>query len=228
MLPGTPMRSQADEYGMIYLEHPPYEILANRFLSYAEIRQLKQLEEVFNQTYNSGRFPQTLAYLVKAFGGDAFLFYNELTLWWEAKGLLGSSHSPDRVLACLREFAVRLTPDQQNWVDELLKFDAICDGGKSLKGEALDWNRQRWETAKNNLWRDETKMRHYSTDYRFTNWREIKRKFPLEVFAVDVAHWLQTGGVELSGPVPIVFDLTQAKPRWQVAASADFPLEDAT
>jgi uncharacterized membrane protein len=71
-------------------------------------------------------------------------------------------------------------------------------------------------------------MRHYSTDYRFTNWREIKRKFPLEVFAVDVAHWLQTGGVELSGPVPIVFDLTQAKPRWQVAASADFPLEDAT
>jgi len=228
MLPGTPLRSQAEEYGMIYLEHPPYEILSNRLLSYATVRQLKQLEEVFNQTYNSGRFPQTLAYLVNVFAGDAFLFYNELTLWWEAKGLLGSSHSPDRVLGCLREFAGRLTPEQQRWVEELLKFDAICDGGKSLKGEALDWNRQRWETAKNNLWRDETKMRHYSTDYRFTNWREIKRKFPLEVFAVDVAHWLQTGGAELSGPVPIVFDLTQAKPRWQVAASADFPLEDAT
>ncbi len=226
MLPGTPMRLQAQEYAMSYLEHPPYEILSNRFLSYAEIRQLKQLEEVFNQTYNSGRFPQTLAYLVKAFGGDAFLFYNELTLWWEAKGLLGSSHSPDLVLACLREFAGRLTPDQQKWVAELLKFDAICDGGKSLKGDALDWNRQRWETAKNNLWRDETKMRRYITDYRFTNWREVKRKFPLEVFAVDVAHWLQTGGTELPGPVPIVFDLTQAKPRWQVAAPADFSLED--
>lgn len=181
MLPGTPMRSQADEYGMIYLEHPPYEILANRFLSYAEIRQLKQLEEVFNQTYNSGRFPQTLAYLVKVFAGDAFLFYNELTLWCEAKGLLGSSHSPDRVLACLHEFAGRFTPKQQLWVGELLKFDAICDGGRSLKGEVLDWNRQRWETVKNNLWRDEAKMRRFITDYRFTNWREIKRKFPLEV-----------------------------------------------
>ena len=228
MLPGTPMRSQADEYGMIYLEYPPYEILANRFLSYAEIRQLKHLEEVFNQTYNSGRFSQTLAYLVKVFAGDAFLFYNELTLWWEGKGLLGSSHSPDRVLACLHEFAGRLTPEQQHWVGELLKFDAICDGGRSLKGEALDWNRQRWETSKNSLWRDEAKMRRYITDYRFTNWREIKRKFPLEVFAVNVAGWLQTGGAELSGPVPIVFDLTQLKPRWQVAASADFPLEDAT
>ena len=224
MLPGTPMRLQAQEYAMSCLEHPPYEILSNRFLSYVEIRQLKQLEEVFNQTYNSGRFPQALAYLVKAFGGDAFLFYNELTLWWEAKGLLGSSHSPDRVLASLREFAGRLTPDQQNWVAELLKFDAICDGGKSIKGDALDWNRQRWETAKNSLWRDEAKMRRYTTDYRFTNWREIKRKFPLEVFAVDVVHWVQTGGAELPGPVPVVFDLTQAKPSWQVATSADFSL----
>ena len=226
MLPGTPLRSQAEEYGMIYLEHPPYEILANRFISYAAVRQLKQLEEVFNQTYNSGRFPQTLAYLVNVFAGDAFLFYNELTLWWEDKGLLGSSHSPDRVLGCLREFAGRLTPEQQCWIGELLRFDAICDGGRSLKGEMLDWNRQRWETAKNNLWRDEAKMRCYISDYRFTTWREVKRKFPLEVFAVDVAHWLQTGGAELSGPVPIVFDLTQSKPRWQVATPADFPLED--
>ena len=228
MLPGTPLRSQAEDYGMVYLEHPPYEILANRFVSYAEIRQLKQLEEVFNQTYNSGRFPQTLAYLVKVFAGDAFLFYHELTLWWEEKGLLGSSHSPDRVLACLREFAGRFTLEQQTWVAELLKFDAICDGGKSLKGETLDWNRQRWETTKNNLWRDETIMHRYITDYRFTNWREVKRKFPMEVFAVDVSQWLQTGGTELSGPTPIAFDLTQEKPCWRVLAAEDFPLEDET
>ena len=228
MLPGTPLRSQAEDYGMIYLEHPPYEILANRFVSYAEIRQLKQLEEVFNQTYNSGRFPQTLAYLVRVFAGDAFFFYHELTLWWEEKGLLGSSHSPDRVLACLREFAGRFTPEQQTWVAELLKFDAICDGGKSLKAEALDWNRQRWETTKNKLWRDETIMHRYITDYRFTNWREVKRKFPMEVFAVDVSRWLQTGGTELSGPTPIAFDLTQEKPCWRVLAAEDFPLEDET
>ena len=228
MLPGTPLRSQSGEYDMVYLEHPPYEILTNRFLSYAEIRQLKQMEEVFNQTYNSGRFSQTLTYLVKVFAGDAFLFYNELTLWWEAKGLLGSSHGPDQVLACLREFAERFTQEQQIWIAELLKFDAICDGGKSLKGEMLDWNRQRWQTAKNALWRDEPKMRRYIADYRFTNWREIKRKFPLEVFAVDVACWVRTGGSGLSGPTPIVFDLTQTKPCWQIVASEEFPLEDET
>ena len=228
MLPGTPLRSQTEDYGMIYLDHPPYEILANRFVSYAEIRQLKQLEEVFNQTYNSGRFSQTLTYLVKIFAGDAFFFYNELTLWWEAKGLLGSSHSPDHVLSCLREFAVRFTPEQQTWVTELLKFDAICEGGKSLKGEALDWNRQRWETAKNALWRDEPKMRRYIADYRFTNWREVKRKFPQEVFAVDVAGWIETGGSEISEPTPIVFDLTQKKPCWQIIEAGEFPLEDET
>lgn len=226
LLPGTPLRSQAEEYGMVYLEHPPYEILSNQFLPYAAVRQLKQMEEVFNQTYNSGRFSQTLAYLVKVFAGDPFLLYNELTLWWKEKGLLGSSHSPDRVLAFLQEFAGRFTPEQQRWVAELLKFDTICDGGKSLKGDALDWNRQRWEASKSNLWRDEAKMQRYIADYRFTNWREVKRKFPLEVFAVDVAGWLRTGGTELPGPVPIVFDLTQAKPRWQVALTEDFPLED--
>ena len=226
MLPGTPLRSQAGEYAMVYLDHPPYEIIANRFVSYAEIRQLKQLEEVFNQTYNSGRFSQTLAYLVNLSAGDAFFFYNELALWWESKGLFGSSHSPDRVLAFLREFACRFTSDQQLWVAELLKLDAICEGGKSLKGEALGWNRQRWEEAKNSLWRNEASMRRYFANYRFTNWREVKRTFPLEVFSVDVAAWLQNAEAKRSGPVAMVFDLTQAKPRWRVVAATDLLLED--
>ncbi len=158
MLPGTPIRNEADKYGYVFLSHPPYEILSNQFLSYSEVRRLKQLEEVFNQTYNSGRFSTSLAYIVKnIYGGDAFSFYEMLSDWWQRQGLLGVSHSPNSILSFLGEFANRFSPTQRTEIAELLKIDAILDRGQAMKGEGLNWNRQRGSGKRANFGEMKTK-----------------------------------------------------------------------
>ena len=221
MLPGTKIRAEADEHGYVFLKQPPYEVLSSRALSYCEIRRLKQIEEVFNQTYNSGRFANTLHYMVKVFGESAFDFYEALSNWWEGQGLLGSAHSPDAVLSSLLTFANDFSALQRIWVGELLKFDVICSGSQALIGEGLDWNREFGEKGKNEFWRSETAVARYIPDYRFSNWREVKRKYPIEVFAVDIPGWLDSGEEQQGRKVPLLFDLTRSKPQWH-SIESDF------
>lgn len=228
LLPGTPIRRDAAVHGYLWLDHPPYEILADRWLSFGEIRELKVLEEVFNQTYNSGRFNRCLAFLVFLSGGDAFALYRDLSCWWERSGLSGKPSSPDRVLDSLRRYASRFSRGEQACLAELLKFDVLLDPSGTLKGEDLDWDRERWQRQKTALWRDETVLQRYIPGYRFTNWREVKRKYPIECFTRDVFRWIAgeeratEGQGDPGTPCPVLFDLGGRQPEWHVLPPALF------
>ncbi len=225
LLPGTRIRREAMQYGYIWLEHTPYEILANQQLPYPAVRRLKLLEEVFNQTYNSGRFSRVLAFLVKfCAGGDAFAFYQTLTDWWERTGLVGRAHSPEGVLSRLLEYSEQLSPEQKSRIGELLKIETLLDATGALKGEKLDWNQPRWERQKAALWRNEEKLRRYIPDYRFSNWREVKRDFPMEVFHCNLQRWLDHGEWPESAPIALLFDRRRAA--WHCLGRQDFRVED--
>lgn len=226
LLPGTKIRAEAAEHGYVSLSNPPYEILANNVLSYKEILRLKGLEEVFNQTYNSGRFFHTLSYLVKIAGhGDAFMLYCRLSEWWKAKRLTGMSHSPDRVLEYLWHFAQELAPEQQKWVAELLKFEVLLDETRALKGERLPWNKDKWAGSKNDFWRSENRMRQYVPDYVFSNWRDVKRLFPIEVFSLPVLAWVESGVEAKAELTPVLFDRANRRLGWHLLPGDEFSLE---
>lgn len=229
MLPGTPLRREAVKYDYVSLEHPPYEILSNQFISYKEIRRLKQLEEVFNQTYNSGRFTNSLAYMVrKIYQGDAFSLYVDLSEWWGDHGYLGVAHSPDNILSYMYKFGERFSSTQRAGYDELLKYDAILDRGRAIKGESLNWNRQRWEQEKSNFWRKEDGVRRYFPNYRFSNWREVKKNYPIEVFELNICRWLVQGEEPSGERIVLLFDLTGTIPQRQLVNEVDFWQEEKT
>ena len=225
LLPGTRIRRDAAQYGYVWLEHTPYEILANQQLPYPAVRRLKLLEEVFSQTYNSGRFSRVLAFLVRfCAAGDAFAFYQALTDWWERKGLVGRAHSPEGVLSRLLDYSEQLPAPQTERVGDLLKFETMLDDAGALKGEKLDWNATRWERRKADLWRNEEKLRRYIPDYRFSNWREVKRDFPMEVFRCNLPQWLDHGEWPERGLTTLLFDRRRAA--WHCLDRQEFLVED--
>ena len=226
LLPGTRIRREAAEYDYVCLDYAPYEILSNRWLVYRDIRRLKQLEEVFEQTYNSGRFCRALGFLIRfCADGDAFTFYQELTAWWEQEEMIGRAHSPEGVLAALQNYADRLPTEQKHRVRDLLKFETLLDGSGSLKGNELDWNAERWERQKAELWRNEEKLRRYIPDYRFSNWREVKRIYPVEIFDTDVSEWADGGKWPKRQVTAMVFDRTR-HPVWRRLEWNDFAAEE--
>ena len=64
-LSGTTMSRHDREFGMIYSDVPPYDILQNDLISFAEIQQMKRFARFWDLVYNSGNFINTVDLLFK-------------------------------------------------------------------------------------------------------------------------------------------------------------------
>lgn len=85
VLKGSKMHDNCEKYGLVYLDEPPYEVLYTSWLSYEEVRRLKQIEEMVELYYNSNQFVTTLKLLVPQFASP-FAFFEELAAYFAGQG----------------------------------------------------------------------------------------------------------------------------------------------
>lgn len=55
-LRGAPIKRHNDEFAMTYSKYPPYEVMQNKDMSYADLQIIKRLARFFDVYYNSGNF----------------------------------------------------------------------------------------------------------------------------------------------------------------------------
>ena len=66
ILHGTPMADDLDKYQYEYSQQPPYEIIRTPWLTIEEMAKIHHLEDALERMNNSGRFLNTLDYIIKA------------------------------------------------------------------------------------------------------------------------------------------------------------------
>jgi len=87
VLPGTAMEANAKEYGLIYDQEPPYEILATSQLKPEELLRIHHIEELFERYSNSGKFPFTMEGLIDLYTG-AYACYEAMARMYQNQGWL--------------------------------------------------------------------------------------------------------------------------------------------
>ena len=65
-LRGAPIDRHTDDFAMVYSKYPPYEIMQNRDMSYAELQKIKRVARYLDIFYNSRNFPQTMELLLQS------------------------------------------------------------------------------------------------------------------------------------------------------------------
>lgn len=185
LLKGSGIRESASRHCYIYMDNAPYEVLANDCLCYEEIRRLKLLEDIFEQTYNSGAFPYTLAWFIKMADHNAFSFYEKLTFFSEKSNWQLNAHNNKALLQLLIDFCGYHYPDQVATCYEFLKFDVLLSENQT-RPDILPWNGEQWKQETSDFWRDETKVQKYLPGYKFINWRQLKKQYHIEIFSLDV------------------------------------------
>ena len=103
VLKGSYMYEHAAEYGIVYHDNPPYEVLSTNWLSFDEVIKIKRVEEMLEVYYNSGQFEITMKLMEKIFD-SAFDFFQQLGDFYEKNGYFGMSHSRIRRCEILLEF----------------------------------------------------------------------------------------------------------------------------
>lgn len=103
VLKGSYMYEHAAEYEMVYHSAAPYEVMKTKWLSFEEVLQIKQAEEMLEIYYNSGQFEVTMKLLELLFESPFYMF-REFGAFYEQRGYFAMSHSRIRRCEILLEF----------------------------------------------------------------------------------------------------------------------------
>lgn len=112
LLPGSPLREQAQELGVCFDPAPPYTVLKTPDMRYAELERVRGIGRLLDLLNNSGRFVNLLRAAQQAFG-DAVGFYLQLELWWRNEGLFEEPLSLRGAFDALSRFATESVGTEQ-------------------------------------------------------------------------------------------------------------------
>ena len=185
-LKGSAMMSLAQEGDYRYMDMAPYTVLANRWLSYQEIYWFQIFESVFESYYNAGRCRRTAAYFIREYeDGDAFSFYRKFTDYWKKQEYHHMAHAVQSLYAYMRDFCQSFYPVEAAMTDALLRFDALTADHGRIRPLLLNWNLEKYQAVTAAFWKDGRASR-YISGYHFTNWRDLRRRYHLEIFDYNV------------------------------------------
>ena len=185
VLKGSEMCKRAEEYGIVYLDEPPYEVLYTKWLSYDEVLQLKRIEEMVELYYNSNQFTHTLPFLEKAFESP-FAMYEALAEFYAVKGYFVNSPARAYRYEILLQFAREADAENGAIYRELLTFDMyLRENLKSRPGFAAEITAEDKEVIRS-VYQKEEQERKLLPNYAQYDWKQLSKMTHLEAFYYPV------------------------------------------
>ncbi|AKL94565.1 putative cobalamin (vitamin B12)-dependent methylthiotransferase [Clostridium aceticum] len=125
LLKGSGLRRDAIEYGYIYDDSPPYEVLENDHIAYGEIMSLKGIEEMVETYWNTRMFSAAIEAIISSFYTSSFKFFEDLWRYWEGLGYQHQAHSRNKLYEILIDFYEYKSFVNIEAFKDLLKLDYI-------------------------------------------------------------------------------------------------------
>ncbi|MHB1630416.1 MAG: B12-binding domain-containing radical SAM protein [Bacilli bacterium] len=107
LLRGTGLRTMADRFGYVFMDTAPYETLSNHIMPFRDVLRLKQLEDILEKYYNSGRFPHIMQYATDSLFNSPFDFFQAFGSYWHGQGWSRIGHQPLDLVRRLIQFLER-------------------------------------------------------------------------------------------------------------------------
>ncbi len=123
LLKGSRMRENAAQYGIVYSDDAPYEVLKTDSMTYQELRRLHRIEHVLDMLYNQNQARKTLELLIPLFGSP-FAFFDLFTRHLEDALYFARPQKKQAVFEQLFTFAKSKTNEDP--LREALCYDWLC------------------------------------------------------------------------------------------------------
>lgn len=103
LLRGTSLRVNADEYGYIYDEDAPYEMIENHWMNQEDIQKIHLAEDMLEKYWNSQKFKMSMPVIMDQ-QDSAFEFFYDLGCFYEKNEFKRIGYQTDELFKCLNEY----------------------------------------------------------------------------------------------------------------------------
>jgi anaerobic magnesium-protoporphyrin IX monomethyl ester cyclase len=206
MLRGTGLRLRAKDYGYVFMDHAPYEVLQNNVLSFDDIIRIKQVEDVLEKYWNAHRMDETIEYLVTSVFPSPFDFFQEFGTYWEERGWAKIGHQLEDLFRRLYEFLQTKKLDELPIIESLMKYDYLRN--QKHKPRKPWWEEKTDKSLRSSLYRqllehpEQLGNEFVSLEL---NEKELFKHTVMEMIEFDIGHYKKTKEIRLIPTVMIAY-----------------------
>ncbi|WP_310604913.1 B12-binding domain-containing radical SAM protein [Anaerosporobacter sp.] len=230
VLKGSAMHDFSTQGSITYKSRAPYEVLFTDWLSYEEVLQLKQVEDMVEVYHNSGQFTYSIQYL-EHFFETPFDFYQGIGRYYEGKGLNGVSHTRMSRYEILLQFMKELTQMKpmnetaeyifdSKVLEAILLYDLYLRENLKSKPDFLSSQEVEREIYHQFFVEEEAVKLHVQGYEEYTG-KQISRLTHMEKFTYDILKSASTGQV-IKKEEYILFDYKNRNPLDHAASTCCF------
>ncbi len=200
LLYGTDLREKSKEHDMVFTEKAPYEILANKWLSFDDIIKLKGIDEMVDIFYNSGKFKLTLKYLTQMFA-TPFDLYEHLFNYYKENNFNMMLHKKITLYNFMYDFINHLKNANFKTALNLLKFDLYVNDNVKNIPEWIESNFDYTEikNIKAEYQNNEFFINKYYSDYinekGIIHKKHLLKMTNIDVFDFDIMEYINSNQI---------------------------------
>ena len=236
VLKGSAMHTFSKQGCITYKNHAPYEVLFTDWLSYDEVLQLKQVEDMVEVYHNSGQFTYSIQYLEQFFE-TPFDFYQEIGRYYEEQKLNSMSHTRMSRYEILLRFMGERIQDKaisekaaytfdRKVLEAILLYDLYLRENLKSKPDFLSTNEVEREIY-HHFFVEEESVKSYLKGYEEYTGKQISRLTHMEKFAYDIIESASTGQAIVKEEY-ILFDYKNRNPLDHAACTHIFEKRNET
>ena len=158
-LSGTTLSRHDSEFGMLYSDKPPYDILQNDLIPFAMMQKMKRFARFWDLVYNSGNFKKTSLLLWK--DGNVFGGFFAFSEWLYTQTQSTWQISLDRLAGLMYNYLTTVLHEEENVLKTCMIEDIMCERGRKLPAFLQD-NYQQKELKEQNLKLNKRQLKHSS------------------------------------------------------------------
>lgn len=186
LLKGSGLRINAHKYGIVYKDKAPYEVLYTSLIDYDKMNIIKNVEEMVETYYNSGKAINTIRYGIKFFKSP-FDFFENFAIHWDQQGFNSISHSKIRLYEIIYKFLLNVKNIDKNVLNEIVKFDILLnDNIKSLPSWINTNYDQSFKQKEKIFYNNQQNVQKYLPHLQKYDAKQISRMCYFEKFNINI------------------------------------------
>lgn len=134
ILKGSYMASQTEKYQLVYSDKAPFQVITTKWMNYDEMLLLKDMEEVVEIYYNSGRFASQLEFMMQK-EPSLFRFFLDFGQYYIENNYHLAPHAQEEQHTILKDFYLSCSAENESnflFLQNLCLYD-ICIHDKPKK-----------------------------------------------------------------------------------------------
>lgn len=206
LIKGSGIRINSKAYGYTHRDTPPYEVLENEYINFAEMLTLKNIEEMVETYYNSHSFDFSLKYIINNYYKKPWKFYEELASFWEEKGYHHKAHKKEDVFKILMDFYVELNTSDLDMFQEILKYDYVRSFRSTLPEFFNKFTLEDFKDRCHKFLQDQDNINRFLVEFIGQPAKKIMKKVHFEVFKYDIFKLIEGNSSDNTEEITVLFN----------------------